>query len=255
MLFKFKLVLRPTQIDKANVHQASLYHGWLMQQIPKELSRQMHQEQHPLFSQYLIKDKASIEWHIHTWNNQLGLELKKIFAINNSIYLEHIQLELKIEECQVTTQEEADLISHYAFSQDTKKYLTIEFLTPTSFKSQGRYLNYPTPRFIIQSALNRVDQNIDAVAFFDKETFAELLASCYINRYNLHSTYFSLEGTKINGFIGKVELACNGPKQLQSFLKLLFKLTEYTGLGAKTALGMGAIKVSDNYFYRKESLT
>ena len=42
MLFKFKLVLRPTQIDKANVHQASLYHGWLMQQIPKELSRQMH---------------------------------------------------------------------------------------------------------------------------------------------------------------------------------------------------------------------
>ena len=70
-----------------------------------------------------------------------------------------------------------------------------------------------------------------------------LISSSNISRYELKSTLFSLEGTKIPAFIGKMTLKINGSQTLCSFVNMLFTFAEYSGIGIKTGLGMGAIRL------------
>ena len=66
----------------------------------------------------------------------------------------------------------------------------------------------------------------------------------YIDEYNLRTRYFYLEQIRIKGFIGNMILKLkNKDSMLTQLLNFLILSSEYTGLGIKTALGMGGIEV------------
>lgn len=62
-------------------------------------------------------------------------------------------------------------------------------------------------------------------------------------RYDLKSTTFSLEGVKIPSFIGKITIKITGTQTMANFAHMLFEFGEYAGVGIKTALGMGYVKM------------
>ena len=92
--------------------------------------------------------------------------------------------------------------------------------------------------------INKINQHSDTIKLEDEKIVNELLENVYIDEYNLRTRYFYLEQIRIKGFIGNMILKLkNKDSMLTQLLNFLILSSEYTGLGIKTALGMGGIEV------------
>ena len=65
-----------------------------------------------------------------------------------------------------------------------------------------------------------------------------------ISDYNLRTTRFQLKENKIPGFIGNMRIDAHLSAPLLDIWKILITFSEYSGIGIKTALGMGGVKLS-----------
>lgn len=52
-----------------------------------------------------------------------------------------------------------------------------------------------------------------------------------------------MEGIKIPSFIGEIGIRINGTDTMARYVKLLARFGEYSGVGIKTAMGMGAFRI------------
>ncbi|MDE7307747.1 MAG: CRISPR system precrRNA processing endoribonuclease RAMP protein Cas6, partial [Lachnospiraceae bacterium] len=64
-----------------------------------------------------------------------------------------------------------------------------------------------------------------------------------IVQYQLKSIFYCIGKNKIPAFIGQITVKVNGPQLMVNFANLLFRFGEYSGIGIKTAMGMGNIKL------------
>jgi len=120
----------------------------------------------------------------------------------------------------------------------------INFLTPTAFKSNGVIQIFPNISTLLMGVINKINQHSDTIKLEDEKIVNELLENVYIDEYNLRTRYFYLEQIRIKGFIGNMILKLkNKDSMLTQLLNFLILSSEYTGLGIKTALGMGGIEV------------
>ena len=68
----------------------------------------------------------------------------------------------------------------------------------------------------------------------------QLAENCRVVSYRLESRPFSVEGQKIDGFTGSLRLRFTGNDMTRRLMGLLLSLAPFSGVGIKTALGMGA---------------
>ena len=122
----------------------------------------------------------------------------------------------------------------------------IHFITPTAFKSGGRYVNYPDMFLIFQSLMKKSQLVADDVSFQDEDVLQTLAEKSHIVSYNLKTNCFYLEGQKITGFTGYITIYSDGAVALRNFIQLLITTGCYLGVGIKASLGMGAIELIEN---------
>ena len=79
----------------------------------------------------------------------------------------------------------------------------------------------------------------------DEETLEQLCENSQIVRYDLKSVNFFVEKVKIPAFIGKITIKLTGTKTMTNFANMLFEFGEYSGIGIKTSVGMGCIKLNE----------
>ena len=97
---------------------------------------------------------------------------------------------------------------------------------------------------MISGVIAKINQHSETAELGDKKIIDELLEKVYIKDYNLRTKVFYLESIKIKGFVGTMDLAIKGEETtLANILNFLILMSEYTGLGIKTSLGMGGEKV------------
>ena len=122
-------------------------------------------------------------------------------------------------------------------------HFSLHYETPTSFKSNGRYAFMPDFRLIYQNLMNKYNY----IYFGRKEDNTELLEqmvnATYVTQCDIHSERFPLEGKKIAGCVGSLEVRINGDEKIQQMIRLLLVFGEYSGLGIKCSIGMGKIKI------------
>ena len=119
-----------------------------------------------------------------------------------------------------------------------------KLISPTSFKSEGVTHIFPNISTLISGVITKINQHSETTELEDKKIVDELLEKVYIKDYNLRTKIFHLESIKIKGFIGTMDLAIKGEdRSLINILNFLILMSEYTGLGIKTSLGMGGVKV------------
>ena len=111
------------------------------------------------------------------------------------------------------------------------------------FKSYGRYINYPDLRLIYQSLMNKYDSVLKEASMFDEDTLDMLVEGSEIVKYNLRSYLFPLQGVKIPSFFGSMTIKVTSTDTAAKFIRLLLEFGEYSGVGIKTGLGMGAIQI------------
>ncbi|WP_034631404.1 CRISPR system precrRNA processing endoribonuclease RAMP protein Cas6 [Desulfotruncus alcoholivorax] len=248
MLRTVKIVLEPDREEKCHYNMASLFHGILMEKIDRNYAGHLHHSGLKPFSQYLGSEKGDNLWiwTISTLTEQAWQEIGK--PLLNDDLTEFI---LKDKDLRLAVREKREehpytyreLTGKYYLNENPKRNIKINFLTPCSFKSANQYAIFPELSLIYKSLMNKYDAFSDQFSLKNDEALQHLCQYTRIRSYYLRSTYYYLEGVKIPSFIGKLDLIISGPETMVSLANLLFSFGEWSGIGIKTALGMGAIKI------------
>ena len=229
------------EIDKSrNDLLGSLFQGFIMENIDTDYADTLHVSTLHPYSQYVTMKDDRIIWTLNTLNTEakekIADKVKKMEKIN----IKYKGNEYKI----VSTKEESisyqNLVKE-SYLKDGGRRLKVTFLTPTSFKQDGRYVIFPTVRLIFQSLMMKFDKSSSDMEVFGKDILETFENYTEITMYKLRSTYFHLDGTKIPAFIGDITITVKGPAQLVNLANLLLKFGTYSGVGIKTGIGMGGI--------------
>jgi CRISPR-associated endoribonuclease Cas6 len=125
--------------------------------------------------------------------------------------------------------------------KNSDRKISVKIMTPISFKSNGSYINIPDLRLIYNSLLRRFNE-FSEQSFIPMETIDQLVDASDL-AYRLRSTFYHLEGVRIKAFTGSFTVYLYGTPQIIQLANMLFRFAEYSGIGIKTTLGMGAVKL------------
>lgn len=229
--------------EPLSYQNASMFHGALMEMLQPEMADQLHRSQLHPYAQYLEKRNQDCYWVVSCFAQDTVKQIiqQKLLGLN-SIVIKKRNLSVRIIGKQYLESSYEELLEHF-YQNIGKRYITLRFLTPTAFKQRGKYLFYPDLRCIYQSLMNKYDTAAKGEGMRDEDTLEELCTNSEIVRYNLKSTAFCLEGVKIPSFIGTITIRLQGTQTMANFASMLFEFSEFSGIGIKTALGMGAVKI------------
>ena len=241
-----KLEMKLEGASDISNQMASTFHGALMELLPEEYAEKLHESGLHPYTQHLERRTDGWYWIVSALNEQAtAVILQDALLRLNEIEIKRHEKRLAITQRKYYELSEKDLAQSF-YEQDGSRYISVRFVTPTAFKRDGQYLNYPDIRSIYLNLMNKYDACSERDSLRDEDTLEQLVRSTTLARYRLHSTIFSLEGIRIPSFAGELTLRIGGTRTMSSFAGMLFRFGEYSGIGIKTSLGMGAIELLQN---------
>lgn len=244
MLAKLQMVLETEEKESMTCQKAIMLQSILMSQINKEYAESMHESGLHPYRQSLENKEGKNIWSISVTNKEaydqiinplLSTEFQEFFLV-------HDQSKIYVKEKDVVQIMKKEMTEKYYF-EDAPRYIEIGFTTPTAFKSQNQYIFYPDLRLIYQSLMNKYEASSEEETMKSKELLEQMVVNTNIVQYNLKSCYYSISKVKIPAFMGRIKVKIDGPQTLVNFANLLFRFGEYSGIGIKTAMGMGNMKI------------
>ena len=232
--------------QKANYNWGSIFHGVLQEALSDEVAELLHESQLKPYSQYVLPDsEQSLIWTIGMWDNEVAQHIIQAVMTMTRIELKHKGINIDVTGTQRISVSKIDFFNEFFSIKKPCRRYEIEILTPCSNKQQGEYALFPTPELIINSLNKRYNAYINDISLDDTEAMQQIAQNIRIVRYSLRSAVYYLENTKITGYMGKITIIIRGPEQLARLAGALISFAEYSGLGIKTALGMGGVKVRE----------
>lgn len=230
--------------EDLNVNMSSLFHGLLIEQLDQcpQLQDQLHISALRSYSQHLEYIDETWHWIISFTDDELFKKMWDLWLSNqNNFLIKHKNLRVTVEKKQLTNLSLKDL-SNKVLSDDIATKIRLSFISPTAFKSNGRYVFMPSLEFIYGSIMRKFDATSDNVCLFDEDTLEQICKESYIQDYRLRSTRFSVDGAKVQSFVGNIVINIKHNRTMAAFINMLLTFAEYSGIGIKTSLGMGAVK-------------
>lgn len=121
-----------------------------------------------------------------------------------------------------------------------QRRLAIRFLTPTTFRSAGkRNVNWPSPSLVFGSLLSRWNEFSSTP--MPEQLRGVLADDVLVARYHIETRVMEFGSYKEIGLVGEVEYECP-PQVVDDDCRRLAALADfafYSGVGAKTTMGMG----------------
>lgn len=231
--------------DSIDFKKSSCFQGALFEQMDTNYVEFLHQQNRHPYSQYVYRDKDNkVYWSISTCDDECSKYMITPLLEDSlqEIHLNKVKEPIKFISKSLKTISQEQLMDRF-YNLPAERYLEIRILTPISFKSYGKYINYPDLRLIYQSLMNKYDAVLQEASMFDEDTLDMLVEGSEIIKYNLHSYLFPLQGVKIPSFYGSMTIKVNSTDTAAKFIRLLLEFGEFSGIGIKTGLGMGAIEI------------
>ena len=246
MLARLQLVLQEENTeDKLNFRKSSALQGAMFEHIDSDYASFLHQQNMHPYSQYFCFEGEQPTWVISTTSDKAyeHMVLPLLSSSFQEFELSHPQnSKIHIINKEVVSSSKEALLSRFR-DEEAPKQIQIQFLTPTAFKQRGMYVILPDLRLLYQSLMMRFEASDSKVVMFDEETLEQLVEYSYISFHRLRSVSFPLQGKSIPGFVGQLTIRFKGPETLARYARMLFEFGEYSGVGIKTGMGMGAIKI------------
>lgn len=243
-----KIQLKVTAEDGQKLHTNwgySLY-GILSQHTDTDFIAELHSRNETPLSQYLEVLPGGIEaiWHIHLLNEEAIYYFGETIKKYDSFPAEHHQTTLLIHEKHISEPvAEHDFCMQYLADQPVNRRQELEFITPVGFKSQEQYQIFPTVDLLLKSLWRNWQSFSRELQLDGDDVRDQLIQYTQIRDYQLKSVRYPLKGNKIPACKGKVVLYINGPEPLARIVSMLLAFGEYSGMGMKTALGMGGYRL------------
>ncbi len=217
--------------------------GAMMERLDTNYAEYLHHLPQNPYSLCVIGTNPSV-WHIRTLNEEAYEKMIMPFLRPDfqSFVIKH-GLIVRVEKKELKKITWKELMDEY---QDVPcgNQFRITFQTPTAFKNRGKYWIMPDTRMLFQSLMKKCSITEES-NLLDDDMLEELIEAYEPNRYQLQSTTFSLEGIFVPSFIGYMKFRMNGTEELTRFTRFLLRFGEFSGVGVKSSIGMGAIKTDE----------
>lgn len=245
MLTKTEIYLSNDIYSKLNVSSGSIFHGFLMEIITPEFAEEMHRNQLKPISQNLRFDRNESRWvwTINTLNQRASDEIEKALQGLLQVDLKHKNEIIKINKIIKYQGESYKTLTQKIYDQKPRNNISLDFYTPCSFKKSGNNVVLPDISMIYNNLFNKWDCFSNTVSINDKEALDFISDKTYAARYSIQTKNFHLESVLVRGFDGKITLKVNGADALVSLSNLIFEFSNYSGIGSRTTLGMGGVRV------------
>lgn len=221
--------------------QSSNLHGIIMENIQTSYAEKLHENSLNPYSQYLVKEKEKLIWHIKTLTEEAYENIILPMAKLKELNIKKKQLLVPVKSTHIDLYDEGKLIKEF-YDEKCERYLNLNFLTPTAFKRDGKYVIYPDLQLIYGSLMRKYSELSAEMDMIDADTLNELTEKSEIISYRLQTIPFPLEKVRITGFVGNICIHIRGTETLAKYARMLLCFGEFSGIGIKTGIGMGAIK-------------
>lgn len=217
-------------------------YAWLLSQIPSGAAEALHSQQDHPISQFvtLDKEKTTSIWTIHLLSAEAAVLFGPVIESAETILLHTGKLSV-ISQSPKTEIQFEDIIRQAR--QNDSSRAELRFLTAASFKQNGRYVIFPQEKLILQSLANRWNSFCAEYPLSDPDALRMLEGGIFIRDYALKSVRYHLKNVYIPAFVGKVTLDSRLPVPLAELWRAILLWADYSGIGIKTALGMGGANV------------
>ena len=230
----------------------SLFHGYMYSKLDTNYVEKLHRLRLNPSSQYSYFDSKNnvYIWKISTLNKEAKEKIIDVMFDNNvnSFTLTYHDLKIDIISKEIVDMHSyKDIADRYFLSNDTIRTADIRFLTPTTYKLHGHYTIFPYLDNMFISLYDKWNLYSKDISLKDTKLIESLVKNVKMVQYNLKSTHFSMEGVKLDSFIGRIKIHCDGNAMLVNIYNMLLDFANYSGIGAKTSLSMGGVLISRNY--------
>ena len=239
MFAKLQLEL---ECENLTYRQSSNLHGVLMENIDTDYAGYLHSLQWNPFSQSLEVEREKKIWCVNTLTKESYDEIIMPLLKLKEFKIKNNTMDVKVKQVQLTTTSPEELLEEF-YQIKGNHFIKVSFNTPTAFKRQGKYVNFPDMQLIYQSLMNRYSAISEDMDMRDEETLEQLVENSEIVGYRLKTVKFPLEKVEIVGFQGDIGIYIRGTDTMARYARMLFRFGEYAGVGIKTSIGMGSIKI------------
>ncbi len=227
-----------------SMNWGSLMHGMLMEHLQGAWPFLLHEGDRRALTQWVEPlPNNQFNWHVHLLDDQLAVSFLEICQTGDEWFCQHNGSKITVLDVAVKESSIMDYSQKYMSLQHAGQVITIHFKTPTTHKSQGKYVLFPSVDLIINSIRNRIGA-IDEAVEPSEDLIRQLTDQTDIRNYQLQTALFGMEGSWIKGYTGHLSLNLKGDNQLLRFGHMFFGLAEWFGIGIKTTLGMGGCIVT-----------
>lgn len=246
MIAKLELLLDLNN-NEYNYNISSILHGIIMEIIPSDYAEFLHNQKILPYSINITNYNNKLLWTINTLNLEAYEIIINSFQNITEIYMKQKRKKIKVSFINLTTTTYEELIqNNYYNNTKIKKEYTIYIQTPLAFKSFNNYIILPNLKLFFQSIMRRFDYFSNTNKIYDSNTLKYLEENIRIRKYKIKSSIMYLHKYKVPGLLGEITININNNSNLiiNNLLNLLLSYSEYSGIGIKTALGMGSISLT-----------
>ncbi len=260
-IVSISLTLRPTQTFSLPPQYTTELHAWFLNQIrafDPELSAYLHDGQSE--KPFTLSSLIGLNAESRTYEVQPTQTYTWIFTLLSKQVVQGITPWLQNPPTQINLHSVVFDILDWSMPFPATTYkelwdtipaespsLTLQFLSPTSFRHKGNHLPLPMPENLFHSYLRRWNDfsgyQVNQIQFLDWVDEAVIIV-----RHQLQSVK-TMAGKRgaVTGFIGSIQLGLSKPRQQPEAFVQLFEalghLAPYCGTGHKTTFGLGQTRL------------
>lgn len=221
-----------------------LLHGMLMERLPGEWQERLHGDGARPLSQWVEpRGGAAFVWRLNVLDDALAAIIAPLLGEGQRWTCRHLQGDFVFESVARENLSLQAYMKPFFLNETAAPRLRMSFLTTTTHKTQGGYALFPSVELIAGALRRRLCEVEPGMVLADDEALGQIIARTRIVRYRLQSGSFALDGARVQGYTGYVDLNIQGPDPLIRLADMLYCFAPWCGVGVKTALGMGGCAV------------
>ena len=145
---------------------------------------------------------------------------------------------------KMTTEESATFeeLVESGFADSWTK-VSLEALSPTSFRRSGRQILLPDPSLVFGTLQKRWTEF--SVVTPDSSLMERWQEDVLVTRFNIHTAVETFDRYKIIGLVGRVDygIHAGASHYMRGWFRALAQFANFAGVGYKTTMGMGRVRV------------
>lgn len=215
-------------------------HGAAMRLIPTELAAEFHRNSRQPFSLFCMQaeDGKSVLARVSALTEQ-GELVARALAAQERVNIFGMKKPLLRAEVRRAEPMSAEGL----FYAEIPKGYRVDFLTPAIFRRSGKsHCSPDLSRYLLSAAEKLAEFEGCEI---DAERLMDYVRSIPLDSYSLCGSRYNVSGSVYNGMTGWAEILFpDRTSENAVLLNAVLRYAEYSGAGAKTAVGMGGVAVT-----------